>query len=197
MLDNLITFFINNKENYEKITLNKNEVLFFENQKNENIYFILKGEINISTNQFNEEIIFNTLKENDIFGNNNLFSKDKIVKGTAFAKKKTKLLVIDKLSFINLLKNDLFLEEYLTYQSNIIITQKAYLRLLKINNLKNKLIYLLKENNNQYKYESINKLSIYLATTRENLSRTLSKLEKENIISVSNKTIFLNNELII
>ena len=197
MLDNLITFFINNKEKYEKITLNKNEVLFFENQKNENIYFILKGEINISTNQFNEEIIFNTLKENDIFGNNNLFSKDKIVKGTAFAKKKTKLLVIDKLSFINLLKNDLFLEEYLTYQSNIIITQKAYLRLLKINNLKNKLIYLLKENNNQYKYESINKLSIYLATTRENLSRTLSKLEKENIISVSNKTIFLNNELII
>ncbi len=197
MLDNLITFFINNKDKYEKITLNKNEVLFFENQKNENIYFILKGEINISTNQFNEEIIFNNLKENDIFGNNNLFSKDKIVKGTAFAKKKTKLLVIDKLSFVNLLKNDLFLEEYLTYQSNIIITQKAYLRLLKINNLKNKLIYLLKENNNRYKYESINKLSIYLATTRENLSRTLSKLEKENIVSVSNKTIFLNNELII
>ena len=75
-----------NKLTYKKLL--KDEILFHEGDKCNNVGILISGELIISSYTFNgHEIVFNDIKENDIFGNNLIFSSYPFYKGNLIAKK--------------------------------------------------------------------------------------------------------------
>ena len=69
---------------YRKLA--KDSILFHENDVCRNIGIIIEGEVSIiSYLDTGKEIIYNTLKKDEIFGNNLLFSSEPYYKGDVLA----------------------------------------------------------------------------------------------------------------
>ena len=182
----------------EKNSLNikrfaKGDTLFAEGEKCLKIGVVLSGEVKISTySASGKEIIFNTIRQDEIFGNNLIFSSSPYYKGFVVALENSELIFIDKDQLVRLLKtNDSFLYAYLNIQSDFSTNEKMMIELLSIPSAKERLLFFLKENNNTYKYDSISSLASKLSLSRESLSRTISLLIKKKIIIKDNKTLIM------
>lgn len=171
----------------------KNNILFHENDKCECICIVLKGEIKIVSYSFSgREIIYSTLKENEIFGNNLIFSSSPFYKGSVIAKVNSKIAIIDKITLVDLLMNNKeFLLSYLSIIGNLTKNLNDKNKLLSFDKAKDRLLYYLYKNNNHINYESITDLASKLNLKRETLSRTITALVKENIIIHLDKEIKL------
>lgn len=171
--------------------LKKDEVLFHENDLCQNIGIVIKGQISIVTYLDNgDEIIFNTIKDNQIFGNNLIFSSSPHYKGNIISNISSEVALINKENLIYLLKhNEQFLIEYLKIQSDFGKTLNDKIKLLSTNSAQERLYYYLHENNNSITYNSISDLAKQLYLKRETLSRLISKLVKQKRIKKENKTL--------
>ena len=84
-----------NKLTYKKLL--KDEILFHEGDKCNSVGILISGELIISSYTFNgHEIVFNDIKENDIFGNNLIFSSYPFYKGNLIAKKDSLIAFINE-----------------------------------------------------------------------------------------------------
>lgn len=182
-----------NTNQYKIKKLSKDSTLFHEDDECKYIGIIIKGKVKISSYLSNgNEVIFNQLVENDIFGNNLIFSSNPRYKGDIIAMQNSEIALIEKNELINILSNNKgFLLEYLKIQSNFSKTLNNKIKLLSINSAEERLYYYLHINSDEIEFDSVSDLSKDLYLSREATSRLISKLIKRNKINRINNTIKL------
>lgn len=169
---------------YKLVLLKRGDILFHENERCETIGIILSGEISIVSYSYQgNEIIYNKLEENEVFGNNLIFSSNPYYRGNIIAKKASKVALINKKALISLLKhNEEFLVCYLNIQSDFGKHLNAVLKLLSFQNAKDRFFYYLYLKGETFTFKNVNSLAHTLFLSRETLSRLLTKLVKEKRI---------------
>ena len=174
----------------KKLHLKKGEILFKENEKCDSVFLLLEGEILISSSDIdgNEEI-YNYLKSGDMIANILVFAKNNTFLGDAIAQKNTTILQIKKDILLEILKNNnLFLDWFLSYNSNETMESKIKAKLLSKRSIKDRIIYYLTINGGIID-ESVTSISKKIMINRVCVSRIISDLEKQNIIKRKGKTI--------
>ena len=176
--------------------LNKGDVLFRENDICNDIGIVIEGEISIvSYLADGSEVIYNVIRNDEIFGNNLIFSSQPFYKGDIIASKDTQLVLIKKDDLIEIMHtNKQFMIEFIRIQSNTGKALNNRIRLLSMKSAEDRLLYHLHENNNIITYSSISSLAKELFLERETVSRLISKLEKNKIIFRDSNTIRLYNK---
>lgn len=173
--------------------LNKDSILFRENDICLSIGIVMEGTISIVTYLENgDEIVFNTLKTNEIFGNNLIFSSKPYYKGNIITNEACKVALIKKDYLLTLLRNnEAFMIEYLKIQSDFTKILNNKIKLLSMDSAEERFYFYMHENGNKIAYNSITFLAKELYLERETLSRLLSKLIKAKKIIRNGKTIIL------
>ena len=179
------------KSNITYKRISKNEILFNENEKCKYVGIVIQGELIISSYSYNgNEIIYNILEDNDIFGNNLLFSTSPFYKGNIIAKKDTLIALLDEENLLNILSsNKVFLKEYLKIQSDNAKQLNQTIKLLSFINAEERFLYYLFVNNNEISINNITSLSNTLFLRRETTSRLIHKLIKNKIIKIEENKI--------
>ena len=175
------------KEELNLLTLHqykKDEIIFYENEECFYVSYIVSGEVSIvSKNYLGSTVLFNRLESDEMFGNNLIFSSDPRYKGDVIANKDTTLYLISKKVLIHLLQHNLeFLIKYQEIQSNFGKNLNDHIKLLSLSDVDKRLMFYLKINKGSIKYKSVTLLAKELYLSRESLSRTLSRLEKDKKI---------------
>lgn len=172
----------------------RGQIIFHENEKCEEIGFIVKGEVVISSYTYHgEEIVYNILKENDIFGNNLLFSSDPHFRGNIIVNKPARIAFINRQSLLNLLRqNEAFLTSYLQVQSDFGKRLNATIKLLSFTNAEERFLYYLFLHDNRVTFSNVTALAKEVFLKRETVSRLLSKLVAENKITRYKNLIIYN-----
>lgn len=178
---------------YDEIHASKNETIFFEGDECKYVAVILSGKINIiSYFSDGKEIIYNVLGKGEMFGNNLIFSSEPYYRGDVVAIEESDIAYISKDELLKALSNDPeFLEQYLKQQSDFSKTLNFKIKLLTIDNAKDRLVYYLTFYKGTISYKSVTKLAKELYLTRETLSRTMYKLVESGEIIIKDKTITL------
>ena len=171
--------------------LEKDAILYRENDKCETVGVVINGKVSIVTYLYNgNEVIYNVLGENEMFGNNLIFSSEPYYKGSIIAEQDSKIALISKDVLIKLLKtNDNFMLEYLRLQSNFGKSLNTRIKLLSIDSAEERFYFYMHQNKNKISYTSVSNLAKLLYMKRETLSRLLSKLEKQKKIKRTKNTI--------
>ena len=170
------------------IKIKSGYVLFREEEKCDSIGIIEKGKIEISTYLSNgEKIVYNTLKTGEIFGGNLIFSSDPFFKGNVVAIDDCEIRLISKYTLKKLFsQNEKFLECYLQIQSNFTKKLNSKIKMLSMNSAQDRILFMLEcANSSEIKFKSITSLAENLGLSRESVSRTISKMVKENAIIYS------------
>ena len=186
---------LNEKEKERLIykELRKGETLFYENDCCEEIGIVKYGKLLITSYPENgNPIIYNRLKEDDMFGNNLLFSSQPFYKGDVIAESDSGIILIKKDVLIGFLEeNTDFLLAYLQIQADSGKRLHSRIRLLSIDSAQERFITYLRENGNKITYSSVSDLADDLFIRRETLSRLLSKLIKNKVVIKDGKTVRL------
>jgi len=198
--ENEILSTLSNKEK-ELITYKnykKGETIQNEEDTCSFLYIVIKGEVKICTYLENgNEVLFNTVKENQMFGMNLLFSSKPYFKGDVICTLDTKIALISQNSLINLMQsNKDFLLKYLNYLANFGISLNNSIKLLALPTIEERFDFLLEENKGTIKYSTITNLANEINVKRESLSRYIHKIEKEGLITNKNKVIKKLNNVI-
>lgn len=193
-MENIIeTLTAQEKENLIAKKVMKNTTIFHEGDHCSSIGIIKTGHVVISSFSLTgKEIIYNSLYDNQMFGNNLIFSSDPYYKGDVIAKDNSEIIFINKEQLITLLtKNKNFLNIYLMYESDFAKKLNATIKLLSFDSAYERFLYYMEINNNYIKIKSITSLANILQLSRETLSRLIHKLKKDNNIIITNKNIRL------
>ncbi len=186
---------LNEKEKERLIykELRKGETLFYENDHCEQIGIVKYGKLLITSYPENgNPIIYNRLKEDDMFGNNLLFSSQPFYKGDVIAESDSGIIIINKDVLIDLFEeNTNFLIAYLQIQADSGKRLHSRIRLLSIDSAQERFLTYLRENGNKITYSSVSDLADDLFIRRETLSRLLSKLIKNKVVIKDGKTVRL------
>ena len=186
---------LNEKEKERLIfkELRKGETLFYENDCCGEIGIVKYGKLLITSYPENgNPIIYNRLKEDDMFGNNLLFSSQPFYKGDVLAESDSGIILIKKDVLIGFLEeNTDFLLAYLQIQADSGKRLHSRIRLLSIDSAQERFITYLRENGNKITYSSVSDLADDLFIRRETLSRLLSKLIKNKVVIKDGKTVRL------
>ncbi|MBR6260001.1 MAG: Crp/Fnr family transcriptional regulator, partial [Erysipelotrichaceae bacterium] len=167
--------------------------LFYENDCCGEIGIVKYGKLLITSYPENgNPIIYNRLKEDDMFGNNLLFSSQPFYKGDVIAESDSGIILIKKDVLIGFLEeNTDFLLAYLQIQADSGKRLHSRIRLLSIDSAQERFITYLRENGNKITYSSVSDLADDLFIRRETLSRLLSKLIKNKVVIKDGKTVRL------
>lgn len=170
----------------------KEQILFNEEDECSYVGIVVSGELKIATyTSFGQEIIYNIVKENQMFGNNLLFSKNPYYKGSVIANSNGEVILFNKDSLLKILQsNKGFLESYLSFQADFSKSLNSTIKLLSLSSAEERLLYYLKEHH-PLKIKSISSLSESLYLSREATSRLVSKLIKEGKIYRKDNVIYL------
>jgi len=176
---------------FEKRAYEKGATLFKEEENCIKIGIVISGKVKISSfTEDGNEVIFNEIKKNEIFGMNLIFSTKPFYKGDVVAVETTTITYISFVQLLDLLKtNEAFLLEYLSLSSNFTKALNDKIKLLSFDDPKERLFFFLSTHGGHYSFRSVTDLSELLNIRRETLSRLLSKLVKENRITIKEKEI--------
>lgn len=171
------------------VKVEKGETLFHEEDLCVYLAIVKSGLISISSFSYEgKEIVFNTIKENQMFGNNLLFSLSPYYKGDVVAQVNSEVLLFNKANTLKLLQsNKEFLSHYLETQSESEIALHSQIKVLSFDSAKERFLYYLFINNDQIKYQSITDLAKKVHLSREALSRLITELKNKRIIKVTDK----------
>lgn len=192
-MNNIVQLLSKYPQYIEKRRFKAGETIFLENDTCTCVGVIKSGEISIKSYFSNgKEVTYNVLKEGQLFGNNLIFSSKPAYRGDVIAEKESEIYFIGRENILKMLKiDDDFLISYLAMQSDFSKTLNLKIKLLTIPLASDRLIYYLTFNKNKINYKSITKLANELYLTRESLSRTIKKLNQDQIIKIESKTITL------
>lgn len=170
----------------------KEQILFNEEDECSYVGIVVSGELKIATyTSSGQEIIYNVIKENQMFGNNLLFSKNPYYKGSVIANSNGEVILFNKDNLLKILQsNKEFLESYLSFQADFSKSLNSTIKLLSLSSAEERLLYYLKEHH-PLKIKSISSLSESLYLSREATSRLVSKLIKEGKICRKDNVIYL------
>ena len=183
------------KENVRYKTFDKEQVVFDEGAKCYGIGIVIEGEILIKTFTYNvKEEIITIIKENNIFGQFLLFSKNDKYLGMGIASKKTKIAYISKDNLLLLLSsNKAFLEEYLKLICDEAVKIKQQSKLLAHKNIRDRIMfYLMTHQKDKIVYlKSVTFLANTLSIPRPSISRELTNMENDGLIKRAGKLIYI------
>ena len=179
------------------MTYEAGETIFRENDECFAIGIVLKGSVKIvSYSHLGNEIVFNTVNENGIFGNNLLFSSSPYYKGDVETLGDTVIAYLHKNDLLSIFKhNESFLKAYLEIQADFGKSLNSKIKLLSLSSARERLLYLLEDNDGTVDYESVTSLAGELNLERETLSRTISALVKEGQIIKGSHVLRLKDRL--
>ncbi len=185
----------NEKSFFRFENFTRGQIIFHEDEKCQELGLIIKGEVIISSYTYHgEEIVYNVLKENDVFGNNLIFSSDPHYRGNIIVNKPSRVAFITRKSLLTLLRqNEGFLTSYLQIQSDFGKRLNATIKLLSFSNAEERFMYYLFLNDNRINFSNVTSLAKEIFLKRETLSRLLSKLSKNNKIT-RYRNLIVNNE---
>ena len=183
------------KENVRYKTFDKEQVVFDEGAKCYGIGIVIEGEILIKTFTYNiKEEIITIIKENNIFGQFLLFSKNDEYLGMGITSKKTKIAYISKANLLSLLSsNKAFLEEYLKLICDEAVKIKQQSKLLAHKNIRDRIMfYLMNHQKDKIVYlKSVTFLANTLSIPRPSISRELTNMENDGLIKRAGKLIYI------
>lgn len=173
--------------------LSKGETLFRESDECFQIGIVKKGELIITSFPENgRQIIYNRLQEDEMFGNNLIFSSRPYYKGDVIALEDSEVILIDKENLISLLqRNRRFLIEYLRLQADEGKNLHSRIRWLSIDSANDRFLTYMQEHGGTVTLTSVTALADELSLSRETLSRLLSRLQDADSIIRDGKTIRL------
>ena len=186
IIKNEIEKLIKNKE-IKTTKIMSGGVLFNEGESCDYLGYLLKGKLNISTlsNDEKEEII-STINEGDFFGQYLIFNENhSYYLGDVIALKNSEIALLNKYELNKLLmSNKEFLDAYLGVISEEAFKIKQQVKMLSHKNNYDRVLYYLTNNNTNgiIDIKSITNLAKIVNLPRENVSRIISRLVKENII---------------
>ena len=174
----------------------KEQIIFHEDDECSYVGIVLKGEIKIASFTLSgQEIVYNVVKENQMFGNNLLFSKNPYYKGHVLADSDGELILFNKDNLLKILQSNVsFLEAYLSLQAEFSKNLNNTIKLLSLSSAEERLLYYLKQNN-PLKIKTISALSESLYLSREATSRLVSKMVKEGKINRNGNIIYLPKDI--
>lgn len=181
-------------------TYKKGEIVFNEGELATSIGLIINGNISVKTYTYYEkEYEINNISKDGIFGQFVVFSSKPFFVGTAVATKETQIMYISKDKLFEFFKNRIFFENYLSLVSAISITIQNKVKVLSQKEIKDKILFLLVNNLNQNKSDTIyisskDKLARYLNVTRPSLSRELINMKNDELIDFGKHFIKLNKK---
>ena len=192
-MEKIIKLIKNSGVKYLELDVKNRETLFFEGDECRKIGIVISGRLSIvSYYSDGKEVIYNILEKGKMFGNNLIFSSEPFYRGDVVADEESKVLLIDKEEFLKAISsNQEILELFLREQSDFSKSLNLKIKLLTIDSAKERLLYYLTINKNVITYKSITKLAKTLYLSREAVSRTIYKLEKEGLIEIKDKRITL------
>lgn len=190
-----------NKKLYKVVTYKRNEVVFNEGSPCNEVGFVEEGLISIKTTTYKNEYEINNIGPNSAYGLFLIFSDSKNYLGTAIALKQTKIYIFSRENLLSAFNDKDFLINYLRIHSNLSIQVQEKVKILSQGSIRDRILFLLishyKENkDNVFKFKSKEILANYLCIPRPSLSRELSKLANDNIISFDRHNIILNIEYV-
>lgn len=193
-MEKIIKLIKNSGVKYLELDVKNRETLFFEGDECRKIGIVISGRLSIvSYYSDGKEVIYNILEKGKMFGNNLIFSSEPFYRGDVVADEESKVLLIDKEEFLKAISsNQEILELFLREQSDFSKSLNLKIKLLTIDGAKERILYYLTINKNVITYKSITKLAKTLYLSREVVSRTIYKLEKEGLIEIKDKRITLN-----
>ena len=186
---NLLSELDLNKYTYIK-NYKAGDIIFNAGSICDKIGLIVSGEASIITITHTEkEETISYLKQGDMFGDLLIFSSSNLYLGHCICKKETSIRYITKERLFTLFNNSTILSAYLENISNKAQLIKKENKLLKHNNLEDRIIhFLLEESINQksniIKIKNISFLANILSIPRESLSRSIRSLVNKNIIVI-------------
>ena len=171
----------------------KGDFIARENDRCEGIFIINKGKVKISSYSLGgKEIIYNMLSQDDVFGNNLVFSSSPYYRGNVIAETEVSLSYIYNKDIEHLFQTNLdFVRCYLQIQSDFGKTLNAKLKLLSFPLAEERIFFLLESSNGEIEYNTMTDLASLLFLTREVTSRTVHRLAKENKIILGKHKISL------
>lgn len=192
-MEKIIKLIKNSGVKYLELDVKNKETIFFEGDECQKIGIVVSGRLSIvSYYSDGKEVIYNILEKGKMFGNNLIFSSEPFYRGDVVADEESKVLLIDKEEFLKAISsNQEILELFLREQSDFSKSLNLKIKLLTIDSAKERILYYLTINKNVITYKSITKLAKTLYLSREVVSRTIYKLEKEGLIEIKDKRITL------
>lgn len=193
-MDNIVKLITKNSGiKYDQVIARKNQTLFFEGDECKMVGLIISGKISIiSYLKDGQEVIYNELGKGEMFGNNLIFSSEPFYRGDVVATEESEIAYIEKSELLRALNENVgLLEMFLKQQSDFSKNLNFKIKLLTISSAEERLIYYLTFHKGEVQYRSVTKLAKELYLTRETLSRTMYKMEKNKQLKIENKTIQL------
>lgn len=183
--------------NYTLRDLDKDSIIYHEDQECSNVGIVLEGRVNISKmNIDGSSMTIKTMGIGDSFGDALLFSSYRSCHSTIITADPSKVLFISSEDILHICELDeVFLRNFLRSLSNNIRLLNKKIRILSYPSVRERLIcFLLEEYKTQKsKYITLDltreELGDLLAVARPSISRELSKMEKDGLITVKGREI--------
>lgn len=190
MENNILTYLTKEERKLVKgILSNKTSTLFKEGSTCTQIGIIVSGDVEIVSSTPNgRKVVYNTLTTGDVFGANLIFSSDNSYKGDVVLVDKTTLAIIEKNDLIQMLQeNKDFMLAYMKVTSDFAKKLNAQIQILSSDSCKDRFLNYLMVNGGTVEIKSIAKAADTIHVTREALSRCITKLIDEKLVSRINK----------
>lgn len=177
----------------------RGEIIKNEGTICEEVGLILYGSVSISNVTLNnEEFLIDNLNIGDFFGENLIFLDNNLYPGNIIASQSSQIIFFSKENFIKFLSldND-FQLFYLNYISRKFMSIQRRIKILSQPRIRDKFLYyiqneMLSTNKDYVIIKSITSLAAYLNVPRPSLSRTISDLINEEIITKHKKIYMIN-----
>lgn len=166
----------------------QDSLVFSEDENCLGLGIILSGQLTISTLSNNDkEYTINIIDENDIFGENLLFTDNNKYLGDGIATKNLRIIIIKKELLLEMFSDKIFLENYLHLIANKNTKLRQRLKLLSQKTIEDRIMFYLYSEQKRLKTKTIpilNKeiLANTLNIPRPSLSRELIKLKEKGLI---------------
>lgn len=178
-------------------------LIFGENDKPGNLYLLLEGKVQIAKNlpSGKRNLLFQ-VQEKEVFGELFLESEDEYYWYEAMAVRPSRVLVLPYHFIYGVCSNAcehhrILIRNLLDIQAKKNLQMTKKLHIITNTTLKQKIVlWLLEVSKDRKKVEmdmNREELADYLGVTRPSLSRTLMEMQKQGIIRVEGKTIWIEN----
>lgn len=182
---------------YKLETLSKDSIIYDENEECHSLGFVIKGSVSISKLNLDGSIVtIRTIRRGESFGDSLLFSSQESSHSTIMAASKSLVLFISAKDLLNISEiEDLVLRNFLRNLSDRIIFLSQKIRLLSYQSVRQRISHYLLEEVERQGSKSIiltltrEELGQLLGIARPSISRELSKMEKDGLISVHGREI--------
>lgn len=175
--------------------LEKGTVLFREGQRCEDVYFVESGRIRmVHFSREGEEELLSEIREGEFFANALIFAPDPFFLGDVVVSERSRVACVRRVDLLLLMReNREFLEFYMREIALKTIRMTQRTKLLSFHGIRARILHYLELNRGSIE-KNVTELAKVLVLPRPSVSRELSRMKEEGVISESRGFLFLKNK---